>query len=1056
MRSLIEFFVRRKLFGNLLTLAVILLGVLSLLSIRREVFPNVSFDVIVVGTVFPGASPEESEKLITNPIEQDLKEVDGIKKMLSVSTESRSEITLFLDPDQTTEEKAKGDIQDVVDQFTLPLGAEKPKVTAIDSKLTPIVELTVSGDLPELELRAIARTLEDEIERLPDVARVVPSGMRDLEIRVEADPRKLAFYRISLDEVIRALQAQNVSIPAGSIEPRKTTSAVSIRDREKIVRTIGDFRTPEEVGRTVVRANELGEPIRVRDLAVVRRALAKPKILTRAMGSPSISLTVLKKERGDAITVVESLKKRVEQLRPSIDPRVDLHYVNDLSKFVSRRISVLSSNLFFGLFLVVVVLAIILRFEVAIIVSIGIPFAFLGAMAIFYNAGFSLNLISLMGFIIVSGMLVDDAIVVTDNVVRKMEEGQEPETAAIEGAVQIWPAVTASVLTTISAFAPMLFMSGIFGKFIREIPSGVIIALAISLVEAFFILPGHIAHYVKVRTVTPARKTSRGLRRQAERLSSVWDQKVVPAYSRLIGWVLIHRYKTALSAVLLLVLSLGLAVKVMRFQLFPPDGIEIFFIRVDAPTGSSLTQTEEAIRPVEQLVAALPREELDSFVSKVGVQQQDPNDPSTRVGSEYAQVAVFLTPESKRTRTAQEIMNDLRNRIGLPSGLKKVAYQRAQGGPPVGKPVSLSVRAREYEVILPAVAELKKLLETIPGTLDIEDSYTTGKEEIVVRVQESEAAAAGLGVASIGQTVRAAFDGIVATTIPGLDEEVDVRVSLNEEARKNEETLGDILIPNARGNLIPLSGVSKTERRKGISLYEHEAQERQVRVTADIDPATTSSVAVNGQLRELLPEFSARFPKVSVQFGGEDEDTQESFQSLGRAFGVAFLGIFLILVFTFGKLLQPMLVLLTIPLGAISVILTFFVHGKPLSFFAMLGVIALAGVIVNNAIVMIDFVNQLREQGIDKRNSILQAARMRIRPMFLTTATTVAGLLPTAYGIGGLDPFVVPIALALGWGLAIGATLTAIIFPAAVAILDDVESGWARFQSWVSARWAGG
>ena len=1047
MNSLIEFFIRRKLFGNLLTLTIFIIGGASTLLIRREVFPNVSFDIIVVRTIFPGASPEESEKLVTNPLEQDLKEVDGIKKVLSVSTENQSEITLFLDPDQTTEERAKNDIQDVVDQFTLPQDSEKPKVTAIDSKLTPIVEVTLSGDLPELELRRKARLVEDELEGLSGVARVVPSGMRDLEIRVEADPQKLAQYRISLDEVVRALQTKNVSIPAGSIEPRSGSSPISVRDREKIVRTIGEFRTPEEVGRTVVRANELGVPIRVQDLAKVTNALATAKVLTRALGSSGISLTVLKKERGDAIQVVRGVKARMAELSELIGPQVQVSFINDFSQFVERRINILSGNLLVGLVLVFVLLAVILQFEVAIIVSLGIPFAFLGAMAVFYNLGNSLNLISLIGFIIVSGMLVDDAIVVTDNCVRKMEEGLPPETAALEGTKQVWPAVTASVLTTVAAFAPMLFMSGIFGKFVREIPIGVILALLISLLEAFLILPGHIAHYVKVRAAEQKQQASSGLRRLAERIATGWETQVVPAYGRLLSWVLDHKYKTVLATLALFTFSLVLAGKGMKFQLFPPDGVEIFFVRIDAPTGSSLKQTEALVVPVERIVASLPKQELDSYLTKIGIQQQDPNDPSTALGTEYAQIAVFLTPETSRTRTAQEIIDDLRQKIGLPDGLRKVAYVRAESGPPVGRPVSLSVRAKQYEVILPAVEELKRLLSTLPGVLDIEDSYTLGKEEIVVQVDEAEAAAAGLGVAQIGQTVRAAFDGIVATTIPGLDEEIDVRVSLTEEARKSEDTLLQLLIPNPRGNLVPLARVAGTSKKQGISTYEHEANERQVRVTADVNPLQSTSIAVNGRIKELLPEFSRRFPGVSVQFGGEDEDTQESFQSLGRAFGVAFLAIFLILVFTFGKLLQPLLVLLTIPLGITSVILTFFIHGRPLSFFAMLGVIALAGVIVNNAIVMIDFMNQLRAEGVERRESIMQAAQKRIRPIFLTTATTVAGLLPTAYGIGGLDQFVVPIALALGWGLAIGAALTAVIFPAAVGMLDDFEL-W--FESWKS------
>lgn len=1040
MNSLIAFFARKRLFGDIFTIVVIVVGIGATFLVRRETFPNVNFDILQVTTIFPGASPDEVEKLLVNPLEQDIKEVDGIKKILSYATESRASITLFLDPDQTTETKAKDDVQAVLDRFAAPGGSERPEVQAINSKLTPVIEVTLSGDIPVLELRRMARDLEDELETVSGVARIVPAGMRDEEIRVEADPRKLALYRISLDEVIRALQAQNVAIPAGSIEAR----SLSIRDEERIVRTVGDFKSSKDVSETVIRSNELGQPIRVGDVALVTPGLAKAKVISRALGLPGLSLTVLKKEKADAITVVQKLKSRIEGLRSRLDPRIKISYINDFSKFVERRIGVLSGNLYLGLVLVLILLALILEIRVALLVSLGIPFAFLGTMAIFNNWGYSLNLVSLIGFIIVSGMLVDDAIVVTDNAVRLMEEGKDPEAAAIQGAQEIWPAVTASVLTTVLAFAPMLFMSGIFGKFIREIPLGVILALLISLFEAFFILPAHIASYIRVDLNNRYKANSSGLKKKLAQIARHWDEVVTPGYKRALARVVRRRYQIAVAMAALFFGSILLATKGMRFVLFPSDGIENFFIRVDAPTGASLEQTESIIKPIEQLVAGLPSHELDSFLTKVGIQQQDPNDPTTRRGTEYAQIAVFLTPQSERVRTVEDVIEQLRTQIGTPDGVQKITFARVNPGPPVGKPVSLSVRARTYEQIMPAVAELKKILSEINGVRDIEDSYILGKKEVVLRVDSPEAAAAGLSVAQIGQTVRAAFDGVVATTIKGLGDEIDVRVSLDEKSRRDAATLGQILIPNPRGALIPLSRVTRSESAQNLATHQHEGNQRQIRVTADVDPERTSSLEVNGRLKRMMDTLNDKFPGVSVQFGGEDEDTQESFQSLGRAFMVAFLGIFLVLIMTFGKLLQPLLVMLTIPMGIVSVILTFFVHGKPLGFFSMLGIIALAGVIVNNAIVLIDFVNQRRREGLPRDKSIIEAAGVRFRPIFLTTATTVAGLLPTAYGIGGSDEFVKPIALALGWGLAFGSILTAFVFPAAIAIVDDIELWFER------------
>lgn len=1046
MNRLIEYFAKQRLFGNLLTFFVILVGIYSAITIRREIFPNVTFDVVTITTIFPAASPEEVEKLITNPLEQDLQEVDGIKKLQSHSVEGRSLIVVQLDPDQTTEEKAKSDIQDVVDRFELPINVERPIVTSLESKQSPIIELSLAGEISDVEMRNLAKHYERELELLPGVARVVPRALRDREIWVETDPRSLSRYRLSLDEIVNALKRQNVSVPAGVMKPETS------RDLEKIVRTIGEFKTIPDIENTVIRANDFGVPIRITDVAKVYPALEEPTVLTRTNGKPSQTLTVLKKEKYDAITLVDRVRARVAELQSQTDPRVKASFLMDMSMFIRRRISILTGNLVIGLALVLTILALLLPFRTAAMVAIGIPFSFLGAMIIFNWSNSSLNLISLIGLIIVTGMLVDDAIVVTDNSVRLMDEGMSAEAAAIKGAQQIWPAVVASVLTTVFAFLPMLFMTGIFGKFIKQIPLGVISALLISLFEAFLILPQHFAHFAKPTKTITTEKRRGPLARALITTASFWDNRIVPAYSTMLGYILRFRYLVAGGALALFVGSLIFAGTAMRIVMFPPEGIEIFFVRVEAPTGTPLERTAELVRPIEAAIAKLPDEELDDYLTSVGLVQQDPNDPETRRGGEYAQIAVYLPPETDRKRTAAQIIEQLRQDIGLPPGLTSVTFNRVRSGPPVGKPVSVGIRGSEYEDILPATHAMRELVTKIPGVMDVSDSYVPGKHELQIRVNGPEAAAAGLSAASIGATVRGAFDGIVATSIQELEDEVDIRVRYPQSARKHESTIEQVLIPNPMGALVPLSSIARVTRGQGLATYDHEANRREVRVTGDIDTKVASATEVARQIQRILPEFQKRFPKVSVDFGGEEEDTQESLRSLAASFIVALIGIFMVLVAVFRQLLQPTLVVLTIPLGIISVIWTFFLHGQPISFMGMLGIIALAGVIVNNAIVFVDFVNQQRAAGSDRITSIIEAGKMRIRPIFLTTATTVFGLLPTAYGIGGLDKFVVPIALALGWGLLFGSILTSVIFPAAIAILDDLELGFMRLKRRIRAR----
>lgn len=1041
MESLIKFFIRNRLFGDLLSGFLILVGVFSLFNVRREAFPNIQFDIITISTLYPGASPIEMEKLITNPIEQDLKEVDGIKKLNSISTEGRSYIVVQLDPDQTTEAKAKEDIKSIVDLVQLPEEAEDTKVVALETKQEPIIQVALYSDESEMQLREVAKDLEKKLEKIPGVARIAYNGLRDLEIRVHADPKKLRAASLSLDEMISAIRVQNKSIPAGTLDPDPQSDLKS----EKIVRVIGEFDTPEDVGNTVIRSNELGQTIQVKDVARVDYDLAKRQIINKTNGKLSIGLTVIKKEKADAITVVDDVKKVVEEFKkiPAVIS-YSTDFVDDISIFIRNRLSVLSSNMILGIFLVCLSLVFFLPFKVSLIVSIGVVISFFGTIAFFDYMDYSLNLISLIGIIIVSGMLVDDAIVVTDNVARYMEMGLSPQEAAYRGAVEIWPAVCASILTIVVAFLPMMFMSGIFGKFVKEIPIGVIIALLISLAETVFIVPQHFASFITLKDFERPQVLT-GFTKLRFRFMDYWDQVIAPKYEQIVGKILHHRYK-ALSGILgLLVLAVFLSQAFLKFILFPADGIEIFFIQTKTKTGITLEQAAEQIKPIEKIVSQLPKEELENYVTSVGLIQQEPNDPNKKIGAEYTQIIVYLTPANNRDREATEIIEDLRTQVGSPKEYLEVKFERVNSGPPVGKAISLGVQGETYEIILEAASELKKRISSIEGIRDVADSYTPGKPEILVKPIPAEAVAAGLDVISIGTTARAAVDGIVASKITRLDEELDIRVSLNDSTKTPSQIVSNIQIPNKTGQLIPLIKVARLEETVGILSYDHTDNNREVKVTSDVNTDIISSSKANDIIREtILPQFLKDYPKVNVVFGGEDEDTQESLKSLARAFIVAMLAIFLILILTFNDFWQPFLILLTIPMGIISVLFSLIIMRQPLSFMAMLGIIALAGVIVNNSIIFVDFVNQSRAQGVNRRKSILEAARIRLRPIFLTVVTTVVGVLPSVHGFGGSDPFVKPIAIALGYGLLMGSILTAFIFPAAIAAVDDLELWFQR------------
>ncbi len=1043
MESIIRFFSRQKAFANAITIVVIVFGIWSLFNIKREAFPNITYNVLQVQTFFPGASAEEVERLVTNSIEQDIREVSGIKRITSISVEGRSLIFLQLDPDTGDLKSAKDDVQVVLDRLTnFPEGAENPVVQELSSKFEPTIEIGLSGDLSDAEIRAHARNLERNLERIEGTARVDILGLRDIEIKIIADPDKLRYYNVTLPEIMQVLSGQNLNIPGGTFE-------VAGKDgpEEFVIRTLGEFQSVTDVENVVIRANSLGEVVSIRDVARVEEGFEDAKIYYRTNAQSGLSLVVLKKEEADAITLVDQVKEAVEAYRLDAGSGLGIAYINDFSFFIRRRIGVLGGNLIVGLILVLLVLSLSLPFRAAFITSFGIPFSFLGTILVFYFAGVSVNLLSLLGLIIVVGMLVDDAVVVAENCQRYQDLGHSAEDATVKGVMEVLKPVLFSIATTIAAFSPMLFMTGIMGKFIAVIPIGVIVALLVSLFEAFFILPNHFSSWKflgKGEAISPDRikefpAIARPYLWASHRFQEIFLSRWIPRYMALMKHFLRRRYLVMVGLVAFTVVTIVVANFRLKFILFPPGGVEAFVVNLEGPDGVSLEEMREIVKPAEKIVMELPKTEMKDFTTKVGEWRLNLSDPNGKAGSQYAQMVVHLTPETDRVRTAEEIADSLRPQLDAIARVKKVHVDQVSGGPPVGAPVNLGVRGRTYEQINEAVKVVSDYLASIEGVKGIQNSFVLGKKELHVSIDSREAAAAGLTVRDVGTTVRAAYEGLVATSIKRLDEEIDLRVQLDREGRNQARLLQDILIPNARGNLIPLGRIATVREDRGIASYEHEANERQVEVTAQLDLDLINSVEANRLLRTQIPEWQKKFPGITFYFGGEDKDMQESMESLGQAALAAFFIIFMILIIAFGNFYQPFFVAIAIPMGGLAVLWTFMIHNRPLSFLAMIGLVALAGVIVNNSIVLVDFINRLRLEGRGKYESILEGCQTRLRPIFLTSFTTVVGILPTAYGIGGLDPFVMPVALALGWGLLFGSVLTLLVLPPILAIGDDIE-----------------
>lgn len=1029
MKSIIRFFYGQHLFGNLLTALVLIFGLISVFTIRKDLFPKVEFDITLVNAVFPGASPDQVEKLIVNPIEQALKEVDGVKKVQSQALDGRAVITVTLDPDSRDSEKTNDDIQRAVDQVEdYPPEAEKPLVVSLESGQTPLIELSITSEsADDLVLRDTAKYIADELSNVPGVAKVVKDGWRKKEYQVLLHQEKLIQNHVSLAGVVETLRSQNIQLPAGDMTLPS--------GREVSIKTDGEFRTSDDIAKSFVRANFEGFGVQIQDIGDVKLGLEKPNILYKTNGKRAFKLTVIKKEKADALKTVDSVREAMTKIGTRLPTGVDYFFINDFTFYLENRLSTLGGNMAMGIVLVCIVLALFLPFRVALVVALGIPFSMLLAITIVQYFGFSLNLISLIGLIIVSGMLVDDTIVVTENIFRRIESGEDLETAIVDGATEMLAPVVASVLTTVAAFAPMLFMTGIFGKFVFEIPLLVILPLLISLYEAFIVAPGHVLTIVGKSAVEKIQKRKLELSKKAH-----WYDRFLPHFRTFVSMTVEKRYYV-LGGFIATLVATGLMTSQMKFILFPPDGIYSFFIRVDSSPGATFEEMAQIMVPVEQEIAKLPKQELVDYTTFLGIQQEDPSDPLTKRASHYAQILVNLSPEGDRDRSVDEVIEELRGKVGVPKGATKILFKVAQGGPPQGPPISINVFGEDFKILREIADEVKKEMATVDGITDIEDSEVIGKKELKVVPDAAKVTKVGLSVREVAASVRAAFAGIVASSSRTLDEEIDIRVQLKPQQVEANEQLRDLKIGNMQGNLIPLSRIASFEETDSRLIIQHEKYKRILNISAQVNLDKTTAVAATAVLQEKLKDVLKNHPRYEISFGGENEDTAESMASLGRAFAVAALFIFVILVLTFKSFLQPLLVLLALPLGFMGVVFALLIHGKPVSFMAMLGIIALAGVIVNNSIVYIDYFNTRIREGANLNDALVDAATTRLRPIILTSLTTVLGLMPTAYGIGGSDGFVASLALALGWGLMIGSILTVIVFPAILRIVSDLQAG---------------
>ncbi len=1019
MKNAIRFFANQPTLAYVFTFLIIFMGVSSLSVIQRDNFPSVDMLEMTVTTRYPGASPEDVELNVTNEIEEELKEVDGIDRYTSFSMENISIVHIWIDREMRDKNKVKTDIRDAVSRVSgLPVEVdEDPVVEEITTSASiPVIEVGLTGDVPYSLLRTAARRLEKALLAVRGVRSVNKYGYLDREIKVEISNDALERYSVSAHEIVEAIHNRNIRATGGSFESYTS---------EKNIVTLAEFADPMEAADVIVRFTEGGSTIRVKDLALLRDDFEPAKVLSRTNGSPAISFEVFKKESSDIIRTVNAVKQLITESQEQLPEGINIEFSNDKSRLVENRLNVVVSNGLIGLALVMLMLSIFLNWHSAFWVALSIPVVLLGTLFLLPVFGAFLDTIAMGAMILVIGIIVDDGIVVAENVWRCREQGMMPLDAAVEGTHSVAKPVITTVVTTALAFTPMFFMTGMLGDFIFVIPLVVVLALSISLLDTLFIMPAHLISGAHGGRAVERPAQDRWFVRFRE-FFRVTLQKLLPA-----------RYAVIAVFAGLMIAAFLYAAKFMDFVLFPTQSADEFYILAELPSGSSLQHTEERIQEVEALIAALPDKELASYTTRIGTHGWY----NLGENENWALIGVYLKAFAKRDRNADQIVDALRAQTGALDGFENFTYVIDSGGPPIGRPVQLRIIGSEDLQRRSLADTVVAELENVDGVSDIERDDKSGKDQIIVNLDYIRLAEHDLSVADVAKNLRLAYDGEIVTSVRYGDEDVDFRVILEEEARGSAEVLGNLVIPNRAGRFVKLQEVADFRIDAGPSNFYHYDNERTITVTANIDKEKTTSLLATATVLGAI-DIQSDWPGMRVISGGEAEETQESMGSLIIAFAVAAVGIYLVLLLLFNSLTQPLVVMFAVPFGLIGVIFAFAIHGEAIGFLAMLGVIGLVGIVVNDSLILVNLVNRMHEADpeVPATDVIVQATKHRLRPILLTSVTTVAGLLPMAYGIGGSDPFSAPMALAMGYGILFATPLTLILLPCLLLVQDDART----------------
>ena len=1040
MKNVIAAFARNRVFANIVLVIILLAGVFAGVWMIRETFPEFSLDRITITVPYPGADPEEVEEGISRKIEDAIEGLEGIKQYTTSSSENVG-TTLI-------EVKENYDLDDVMDRVrskvdaisTFPTDADKPIISELLLRDT-VMLLYLSSDMSERRIKVWSEEIKDELQQFPNISQVSIFGARDYEIGIEVSEERLREYGLTFSMVADAVRRSNLNMAGGTIRTR---------GEEIRVRTIGRKYTGQELASIVVLARPEGEIITLDRLATIRDGFAEDPIRASINGRPSLLVVVYKTPEQDSVSISETVQRFVQKKQQALPEGSNIAILYDGTDILRSRINLLAKNGIIGLSLVVLMLWVFLNMRLSFWVGMGIPVSVAGALAILWGMGETINMISLFGLIMVIGIVVDDAIVVGEAIYYHRRLGKPPLKAAVDGLCEIGLPVIAAVTTTIVAFLPLAYIGGIMGKFISILPVVVISCLAISLVECLILLPAHLNHLPDAVNGKGKPRPDGVLNRLHYTTSRGLEWFVSHIYKPFLGKVLHWRYVSLCCAVSILLVTIGLVQGgILKFEVFPEvDGFVATAI-VEFPSGTPPEATEKAVKQIEAALLRIGEKTetrsgeplIKSRLTIVGQTLED----RRRSGPKYGSVqAIFLESEKRGIHT-KDIMVDWENEVGAISGIKALTFEGMAHGPP-GAPIEIWLQGQSMPRILAAADDLMDRLRQFDGVYQIRSDFAPGKNEMRLSLKP-EARALGLSVDDLARQIYAGYYGEEAVRLQRGRDDIRVKVRYPVHERSRISDLERIRIRTQTGLEVPLLSVADVRFEPGYSTITRTDGLRRVSVSAAVDTKRTNANEIFATLSKgYFSDLKVRYPGVYIALQGEKKRMRESFDSLKVGFPLAVLGIFIIIATMFRSYAQPFVILFTVPFGIIGGILGHLLLGYDLSLMSIFGMVALTGVVVNDAIVLIERINENLADGMPFFDAILAGGARRFRAIFLTTLSTVGGLMPLILETDLQAKFLIPMAISLAAGVAFATVLTLGLIPSLLVILNDFRCLFHRMK----------